>query len=264
MLLFIKFISVMEIETPKKNSETVVSEKPSDTAEIQPKVIGEVIQPDVWFQPGDVDGAIQQFRKSGKKKKFIIAGGLLAIIVMLIGVGAFALYGNKDPRFQPITGGSAAETYFGGLSIPQSDEEQSSGSSSQQSSPSKPNVTKPPSSTSQSSTIAAGSGSTPSPSAATQTTPTYQTYFISYSNTCYSPNNRTIKVGDIITFLNKSTNKDMWPASDDHPSHAIYPEFDAKHKIDPGGSFSFKFTRKGSWKYHDHLKPNCGGIITVQ
>jgi plastocyanin len=106
-------------------------------------------------------------------------------------------------------------------------------------------------------TTSGGSGSSGSAS-------TGKTYEISYSNTCFDPANRTIKLGDTIKFIDNSKTRSMWPASNDHPSHLIYPEFDPKQSIAPGGSWSFTFNKKGTWGYHDHLKPNCTGLITVQ
>jgi hypothetical protein len=73
----------------------------------------------------------------------------------------------------------------------------------------------------------------------------------------------TIRKGDTVAFVDNSS-KDMWPASDNHPSHTIYPEFDAKSAVPPGGTFSFRFDKVGVWGYHDHLKPNCDGSVTVQ
>lgn len=95
------------------------------------------------------------------------------------------------------------------------------------------------------------------------TVPTHKTYTISFTNSCYSPDTITIANGDTIKFSNNS-NKDMWPASDNHPSHTIYPEFDAGQSIAPGGSYSFTFTKTGTWGFHDHNKPNCDGVITVK
>jgi plastocyanin len=93
---------------------------------------------------------------------------------------------------------------------------------------------------------------------------TAKTYEISYSNTCFDPANRTIKLGDTIKFIDNSKTRSMWPASNDHPSHLVYPEFDPKKSIAPGDSWSFTFNKKGVWGYHDHLKSNCTGVITVQ
>lgn len=86
---------------------------------------------------------------------------------------------------------------------------------------------------------------------------------ITYTDSGFSPTTLTIKSGDTVVFKN-SGSKDFWPASAIHPTHTIYPEFDAKKGIAPGATYSFTFTRIGSWKYHNHLNPSLTGTITVQ
>lgn len=84
-----------------------------------------------------------------------------------------------------------------------------------------------------------------------------------YTASGFSPKTLTIKTGDTVVFKNNS-GEDFWPASGPHPTHTNYPEFDAKKAISSGGSYSFTFTRTGSWKYHNHLNPGSTGTITVQ
>lgn len=79
----------------------------------------------------------------------------------------------------------------------------------------------------------------------------------------FSPANITIKLGDKVTFKNQSS-KDMWPASNLHPTHTIYSEFDALKPIPPQENYSFTFEKAGKWPYHDHLDSATGGIITVE
>ncbi|MDQ3065134.1 MAG: hypothetical protein M3Q36_02585 [bacterium] len=55
----------------------------------------------------------------------------------------------------------------------------------------------------------------------------------------------------------------MEPASDEHPSHKIYSEFDSNGDVAPGGSYSFTFNKIGEWGYHDHDRAGCTGVITV-
>ena len=86
---------------------------------------------------------------------------------------------------------------------------------------------------------------------------------ITYTDSGFSPTALTIKVGDTVVFKNNG-GEDFWPASGPHPTHTNYPEFDAKKAISSGGSYSFTFTRTGSWKYHNHLNPGSTGTITVQ
>jgi plastocyanin len=79
----------------------------------------------------------------------------------------------------------------------------------------------------------------------------------------FSPATLTVESGETVTFENTSDD-DRWPASNVHPTHELYPEFDAKKAVLPGESYSFTFERVGSWGYHDHLNPGLGGTITVE
>ncbi len=83
-----------------------------------------------------------------------------------------------------------------------------------------------------------------------------------YDGNSYTPNTVNILAGDVVIFKNESA-ESFWPASNNHPTHTIYPEFDPKRPIPAGGSFKFKFERVGSWGFHDHLNPSVGGVINV-
>ena len=85
---------------------------------------------------------------------------------------------------------------------------------------------------------------------------------IDFDGKSFSPATVSIKLGDIVIFRNKSQ-QNFWPASSAHPTHSEYPEFDAKAAIAPGKSFDFKFTKLGTWKFHDHLSPSSTGSIVV-
>lgn len=78
----------------------------------------------------------------------------------------------------------------------------------------------------------------------------------------FEPERITIPVGTTVTFVNKDKVA-RWPASNLHPTHTLYPEFDPKEPVGVGKSWSFKFDKVGSWKYHDHLSPYITGTITV-
>lgn len=78
----------------------------------------------------------------------------------------------------------------------------------------------------------------------------------------YTPQNFKVKKGTKLTFLNSSDGL-RWPASDLHPSHLIYPEFDSKEPVRVGTSWSVEFDKVGEWGYHDHLAPYITGTITV-
>lgn len=90
-----------------------------------------------------------------------------------------------------------------------------------------------------------------------------QTITVTMDDNGYSQTSITIKKGDTIEFVNIGT-KDRWPASNIHPSHEIYPEFDPKRIIQEGDKWSFRFTKEGSWRWHDHVSPEIGGVIVVE
>lgn len=80
--------------------------------------------------------------------------------------------------------------------------------------------------------------------------------------TGYEPNEVTIKKGDIILWTNES-GEFHWPASDLHPTHGIYPEFDPLVPVGPEEDWKFKFDKVGVWKFHDHIRANEVGVVTV-
>lgn len=78
----------------------------------------------------------------------------------------------------------------------------------------------------------------------------------------FRPETITIKLGESIIFKN-DRDTEFWPASNLHPTHGIYSEFDPKKKIAPNETWSFAFQKPGIWKYHDHLFSNFTGTIIV-
>lgn len=78
----------------------------------------------------------------------------------------------------------------------------------------------------------------------------------------YEPRTVSIAVGDTVQFVN-DTDRDHWPASDVHPTHTVYSAFDPREPIGPGDTWSFTFDRAGEWHFHDHLRANVTGTVTV-
>lgn len=83
-----------------------------------------------------------------------------------------------------------------------------------------------------------------------------------YDGSKFTPSTLTIKVGDTVVFKNASK-EPFRVASDPHPSHTNYPEFDSKGPVAAGASFQFIFTKIGSWGYHNHLNASATGTIKV-
>lgn len=89
------------------------------------------------------------------------------------------------------------------------------------------------------------------------------TVIIRYTDSGYSPSNVTISAGTKVTFVNESS-IGMWTASGPHPQHTLLPEFDALKAYVKGESYTFTFVKVGEWPFHNHLKPNHFGKITVK
>lgn len=78
----------------------------------------------------------------------------------------------------------------------------------------------------------------------------------------FDPKELTISPGTTVSFVNK-TKEASWPASNFHPTHELYPEFDIKRPLEPGEKWQFSFKKMGYWGYHDHLNPILTGKIIV-
>jgi len=78
----------------------------------------------------------------------------------------------------------------------------------------------------------------------------------------YEPVDMIVDLGETVIFKNEGL-KPRWPASNIHPTHNIFPEFDPQKPIAAGESWSFKFEKPGVWRWHDHLSPKMNGAITV-
>ena len=117
----------------------------------------------------------------------------------------------------------------------------------------------------------------PPPSQEPLVVPPAPANIIIFTDSGFSPNLLTIKLGETVTFKNESS-KPTWPASAMHPTHKVYPGsdiekcgtaeeskiFDACRDIPAGGSWSFGFDNVGTWGYHDHLDASKFGKIIVQ
>lgn len=87
---------------------------------------------------------------------------------------------------------------------------------------------------------------------------------VNYTTAGFTPEIVEIKVGQKVKFINK-TGKTASVASDEHPTHDIYPEFDQWKSAYKGQNvFEFTFTKVGTWRYHDHLNPEMVGTVIVK
>lgn len=90
-----------------------------------------------------------------------------------------------------------------------------------------------------------------------------QQTIVEYTDAGFVPNTVTVPVGTTVIFTN-NTEESIWVASDPHPVHTKWSEFDQKEGVKKEGSYSFAFTQKGAWSYHNHLMPTNKGMVVVE
>lgn len=83
-----------------------------------------------------------------------------------------------------------------------------------------------------------------------------------YTNDGYTPKQITVKKGETVKFINMS-DRMVWTASDEHPSHNIYPEFDQKSVGGKNSEYTFKFEKVGTWGFHNHAYFQHTGTVIV-
>lgn len=100
-------------------------------------------------------------------------------------------------------------------------------------------------------------------------------HIIEMTSEGFSPNPLTIKKGDVVSFIN-SDSMSHWPATDNHPTHTLYPGssaekcgkgaiiFDSCKALTTNMMFEFAVKEEGIWPYHDHLNPSMKGIIIAE
>lgn len=85
---------------------------------------------------------------------------------------------------------------------------------------------------------------------------------VSITSAGFSPASVSVKVGQTVTWTNNDSTVRQ-PAVDPHPAHSNLAGFDSNPGIAPGRSYSYTFTKAGTWTYHDHLFPFRTGTVVV-
>lgn len=78
----------------------------------------------------------------------------------------------------------------------------------------------------------------------------------------FVPEHVTVKKGASVCWINNDEDG-RWPASNVHPTHEVYSDFDPKKPMRPGETWCFTFDKAGTWIFHDHLLPELTGSVLV-
>lgn len=112
---------------------------------------------------------------------------------------------------------------------------------------------------------------------ATESAKQGKTVMVNYTDSGFDPKTVTVNKGQTVTWTNKSSS-DMWVASNVHPVHSEYDgttlaqhcanptntTFDECKAVGNGQSYSFTFTKAGTWEYHNHKNPTNLGTVVVK
>jgi plastocyanin len=99
----------------------------------------------------------------------------------------------------------------------------------------------------------------PLPTAAPQTGTPNMIVEVDLTDSGFMPVAVTVKQGTPVMFVNKSS-RQMWVASNPHPTHTDLPGFD---ELKAGDTYTYVFDKVGTWGYHDHFSPSTQGQVVV-
>lgn len=156
-----------------------------------------------------------------------------AVVLLALGGGAFAF---RHQLKQMVTGGTAAPT---------------------------PEVTATVTATPSEAVPNEAMSPAASPSVSVSPAVTQSAVEVDLTDNGFSPASVTIKKGETVKFVNKSTGP-MGVASNPHPTHTDYPGFDQNKSASQGQKeYDFTFEKVGTWGYHNHLNPSVTGTVVV-
>lgn len=92
------------------------------------------------------------------------------------------------------------------------------------------------------------------------------TVTITATGSGFEPATVTVKSGEAITWVNKST-QTVSIGSDNHPTHTLDPDLTGGQyviELAPGESKTVSVNVKGTHGYHNHLEPSQKGTIVVE
>lgn len=129
------------------------------------------------------------------------------------------------------------------------------------------------------------------PAAPVPEPPVSERNVIQVADTGFAPTALRIRAGETVTWVSKAT-APVWPAGDVHPTHDAYPSqayllpgdqaksfgskacveysvrkgevFDPCKLLLPEQTFTFQFGERGSWSFHNHVRPEHTGTIVVE
>ncbi|MCL5438527.1 MAG: cupredoxin domain-containing protein [Patescibacteria group bacterium] len=85
---------------------------------------------------------------------------------------------------------------------------------------------------------------------------------ITVSQSGFGPNTITVKIGTVVTWINKSGSP-VTVNSNNHPTHLLYSPLNLG-EFNDGSSVQLTFDKPGTYGYHNHLNPSQTGTVIVK
>lgn len=86
---------------------------------------------------------------------------------------------------------------------------------------------------------------------------------VSMGESGFSPETLKIKVGTTVIWKNSGAGT-FRVVSNPHPEHSDLPGLDSKTNISANGTYTYAFTKAGTFHYHNENEPDQNGIIVVE
>jgi plastocyanin len=92
---------------------------------------------------------------------------------------------------------------------------------------------------------------------------TSQTFTVEINSDGFDPQTLSVPSGSTVQWVNK-TNDPYRIAANPQPSHNSFPALDSKNPIGPDATYSFTFTKDGTFVYNNQYNPTTNnGVIKV-
>jgi plastocyanin len=101
------------------------------------------------------------------------------------------------------------------------------------------------------------------PKAALYTAPTPAIAKVSLTNNGFSPASVTVKAGNIVEWTSHDETQTHQVAANPLQVHSELPSL-VSSQLGQGAVYRFKFTKPGTYHYHDEINPTLNGTVVVQ
>jgi plastocyanin len=86
---------------------------------------------------------------------------------------------------------------------------------------------------------------------------------VSITSTAFVPATISVRPGQAVIWTNTDNARHL-VASDPYPNDDALPGLNSQQAIEPSGTYSYVFSKVGTYTYHDNLNPNLTATVLVK